>query len=165
MNEATDFFNKIIDNISNNISCCMLGRIETYNAKNMTADVLPLHENSTLLINVPVSFIRAGSFFIRAPYKKGDIVLIVFCDKDIENILLSGNVSKSNSSRKHSLDDAIVVGGIMPLTKNLPEEHLNDLVIAKDNLNSKIIMKENGDIEIKSNTKITVSGPTNSTTW
>ena len=108
-----------------------------------------LMENRPLLIEVPVSFIKAGPFVIRPPYKKGDIVLVVFADEDIDNVLLSGSVSEPNSTRKHSLDDAIIVGGIMPFTQTLPNEHIEDLVIAKDDFTTKIVVKEDGEIIIQ----------------
>ena len=148
-----DFFNKLSGNLVNGINSCMLGRIETFDASKMKANVVPLVKNKgnnkPLLIEVPVSFLKAGPFVIRPPYKKGDIVLVVFADEDIDNVLLSGNVSEPNSTRKHSLDDAIVVGGIMPFTTTLPNEHIEDLIIAKDDFTTKIVIKEDGEIIIQ----------------
>ncbi len=101
-----DFFNKLSGNLVNGINSCMLGRIETFDASKMKANVVPLVKNKDgnkpMLIEVPVSFIKAGPFLIRPPYKKGDIVLVVFADEDIDNVLLSGNISEPNSTRKHS---------------------------------------------------------------
>jgi len=148
-----DFFNKLSGNLVNGINSCMLGRIETFDASKMKANVIPLVKSKDgdkpMLIEIPVSFIKAGSFLIRPPYKKGDIVLVVFADEDIDNVLLSGNISEPNSTRKHSLDDAIVVGGIMPFTQTLPNEHIEDLVIAKDDFTTKIVVKEDGEIIIQ----------------
>lgn len=148
-----DFFNKLSGNLVNGINSCMLGRIETFDASKMKANVIPLVKNKDgdkpMLIEVPVSFIKAGPFLIRPPYKKGDIVLVVFADEDIDNVLLSGNISEPNSTRKHSLDDAIIVGGIMPFTQTLPDEHIEDLVIAKDDFTTKIVVKEDGEIIIQ----------------
>ena len=148
-----EFFNKLSGNLVNGINSCMLGRIETFDASKMKANVIPLVKNKDgdkpMLIEIPVSFIKAGSFLIRPPYKKGDIVLVVFADEDIDNVLLSGNISEPNSTRKHSLDDAIVVGGIMPFTQTLPNEHIEDLVIAKDDFTTKIVVKEDGEIIIQ----------------
>ena len=147
------FFNKLSGSLVNEINSCMLGRIETFDASKMKANVVLLVKNKDgnkpMLIEVPVSFIKAGPFFIRPPYKKGDIVLVVFADEDIDNVLLSGDISEPNSTRKHSLDDAIVVGGIMPFTQALPNEHIEDLVIAKDDFTTKIVVKEDGEIIIQ----------------
>lgn len=155
------FFDKLTENLTSGINNCMLGKIEKFDAKTMKAEVSPMVkyknkdgsvENRPLLIEVPVSFLKAGSFLIRPPYKKGDIVLVVFADEDIDNVLLSGHVSEPNSTRKHSLDDAIVVGGIMPFTQTLPNEHMEDLIIAKDDFTTKIVVKENGEIIIQGGT-------------
>ena len=152
------FFDKLTEYLTSGINSCMLGKIENFDAVTMKAEVSPMvkyknkdgsMENRPLLIEVPVSFIKAGPFLIRPPYKQGDIVLVVFADEDIDNVLLSGNISEPNSTRKHSLDDAIVVGGIMPFTTTLPNEHIEDLVIAKDDFTTKIVVKEDGEIIIQ----------------
>ena len=152
------FFDKLTEYLTSGINNCMLGKIEKFDAVTMKAEVSPMVkyknkdgsiENRPLLIEVPVSFIKAGPFVIRPPYKKGDIVLVVFADEDIDNVLLSGGGSEPNSKRKHSLDDAIVVDGIMPFTQTLPNEHIEDLVIAKDDFATKIVVKEDGEIIIQ----------------
>jgi hypothetical protein len=164
-----DFFNKLSGNLVNGINSCMLGKIEAFDSSKMKANVIPLVKNKDgdkpMLIEVPISFIKAGPFLIRPPYKKGDIVLVVFADEDIDNVLLSGNISEPNSTRKHSLDDAIVVGGIMPFTNTLPGEHGEDLVIGKDDFTTKIVIKEDGEILIESNKGITISGPSRTESW
>lgn len=169
-----NFFNKLSEQLTSNINSCTIGRIEKFDVKKMKAEVTPLvkyknkdgtMEKRPLLIEVPVSFLKAGSFIIRPPYKVGDIVLIIFADNDIENALLSGNISEPNSARVHSLDDAIIVGGIMPFIKELPKEHEKDLIIAKDDFSSKIVIKEDGEILIESDKGITISGPSRSESW
>lgn len=154
------FFDKLTENLTSGINNCMLGKIEKFDAETMKAEVSPMvkyknkdgsMENRPLLIEVPVSFLKAGPFVIRPPYKPGDIVLVVFADEDIDNVLLSGDISEPNSTRVHSLDDAIVVGGIMPFNTILPGEHSEDLIIAKDDFTTKIVIKDDGDIEMKGN--------------
>lgn len=153
-----NLLNKFGERITTNINSCTIARIEKFDAKKMKAEVTPLvkyknkdgsMEERPLLIEVPVSFLKAGPFVIRPPYKVGDIVLIVFADDDIENVLLSGDISEPNSTRVHSLDDAIVVGAIMPFTKELPGQHSDDLIIAKDDFSTKIVVKENGEIIVQ----------------
>ena len=169
-----DFFNKLTTNLTSGINNCMLAKIETFDHKKMKANVIPLVkyrnkdnsiEERPMLIEVPVSFVKAGPFVIRPPYQSGDIVLLVFADEDIENVLFSGDISEPNSARKHSLDDAIVVGGIMPFTKELPGEHSKDLVIAKDDFTTKIVLKEDGEILIESSKGVTISGPNRTESW
>lgn len=169
-----NFFYKLSNGIINGINNCMLGKIDNFNSKTMKADIMPLVkkryengevENVSLLIEVPVSAMKAGPFVIRPPYRKGDIVLVVFADSDIENALLSGDVSKPNSTRKHSLDDAIVVGGVMPFTNTLPEEHSKDLIIGNEDFSTKIVLKEAGGILFESDKEITIKGPSGTESW
>lgn len=145
----SQFFNMLSGNLTGQINSCMLGKIEKFDPTTMKAQVVPLIKDKPMLIEVPVSFMRAGPFIIRPPYKKGDMVLIVFADADIDNILLTGDVSEPNTNRSHSMDDAIVVGGIMPFTANLPGEHADDLVIAKSDLTVKIVLTQDGNIIIQ----------------
>ena len=158
MDNAMEFMKNLSGNITGGINNCMMGKIEKFDGETMKADVMPLVrvkskagelEEVSMLIEVPVSFLKAGPFVIRPPYKEGDIVLVVFADNDIENVLLSGDTSNPNSTRKHSLDDAIVVGSIMPYTVTLPGKHLDDLIIAKDDFTTKIVLKENGHIIVQ----------------
>lgn len=153
MDDAMEFMSGLTNGITAGINNCILGKIERFDGQSMKADIIPMVRSSdggaSMLIEVPVSFIKAGPFLIRPPYKKGDVVVVMFADNDIENVLLSGEISDPNSNRKHSLDDAIAIGSIMPFTKTLPDEHLSDLVIAKDDFSSKIVIKESGDIIIE----------------
>lgn len=166
MNSANDYFNKLINNIKSDINSCLIGRIEKFSGSNMKADVLPLHEDkSSMLINLPVASLNAGGFIIKPPYQKGDLVLVVFADSDIDNILYSGNVSNATSVEKHALKDGIVVGGILPFTKSIPNINSNDLVIGKSDLSGNIIFKSNGSIEIKSNRGVTIKGSSRTESW
>lgn len=158
MSEFLDFMDGFWEGTIEGINSCTIGKIEKFDATTMKADVVPLvkkknkdgtTEDISLLIEVPVSFMKAGPFLIRPPYKTGDIVLVVFADRDIENVLFSGDKGDPIRNDLHSLDNAIIVGGIMPFTKALPADHVNDLIIAKDDFSTKIVIKENGDIIIK----------------
>lgn len=169
MDEANKYIKGLLNGIAGDVNSCIIARIESFDSRKMKADVIPLIKDSdnkpvSMLIEVPVALVKAGGFIIRPPYKKGDVVVIVFADRDIDNVLLSGKVSNLNSSRKHSLDDAIVVGSIMPFTETLPAEHSSDLVIAKDDFTSKIVLKADGSIEIKGKS-VTISGRTETKTW
>lgn len=174
MDGAMEVLKNMSGGVYDNLKSCMLCKVEKFDAKKMKAELTPLlrnknkkgeYEEVQMLIEVPVAHFKAGPFIIRPPYKNGDIVVVIFADGDIDNILLSGDMSNPNSNRKHSFDDAIVISGIMPFNIELPEGHENDLIIAKDDFTSKLVFKEDGSIEIKSNKRITISGPTNSSTW
>lgn len=166
MSEAMKFFDNFAEKMSKGINTCMLCKIEEYDHEAMKAKVTPMvkvkygdeeTEQQELLIEIPVSHLKAGPFIIRPPYKPGDIVLVVFADRDIENVLLSGNKEDPNSTRKHSIDDAIIVQGIMPYINTLPGEHKDDLIIARDDFTTKIVLtEEHGDIIIKADRDVNI---------
>lgn len=71
------------------------------------------YESSPPLINVPVLKHRNENGAIFSPiYHPGDIGIVLFCDHDIDNILLSRAESEPASDRLHSLDDGIFLGVI-----------------------------------------------------
>lgn len=154
MDSANDFFNNLKGSLSEQTNSAMVCKVERFDATKMKADVLPLINNSdgtkpSMLIEVPVMLVKAGGFAIRPPYKKGDIVLVVFIDRDMDNFLRTGDTSTPETSREHSLDDAVVVGSVMPFTEELPSEGANDLVIGTEDFSSTVIIRPNGDIVIK----------------
>lgn len=153
-----EFMDKLTGNMTDGIKSCMVCKVDSFDAKKMKAELIPLlrvknqkdeYEEVEMLIEVPVAHLKAGPFIIRPPYKEGDIVVVAFTDADIENVLLSGDLSNPNSSRKHSLDDAILITGLMPFTKELPDGHENDLIIAMEDFETKLVLKENGEIIVQ----------------
>ena len=163
MEAANDFFNNIIDN-SKDFNTVKLGKVVKFDPVKMKADIQPLPSgDSSLLINVPVMTFKTGSFFIRLPLEVGDIVLVLFADNDLDNILLGGdNIA---TGRKHDLSDSICIGGITLFTERLSKDHGDDLIITNKDLTSKIVLSKNDGIEIKSDKRVTISGPTQSSTW
>lgn len=71
------------------------------------------YESSPPLINVPVLKHRNENGTVVSPvYHPGDIGVVLFCDQDIDNVLLSRSESEPASDRLHSLDDGIFLGVI-----------------------------------------------------
>jgi len=156
--EAIKLFRGIMAATANGIKTCTLGKIVRFDVQKMKADIQPLvrHRNKdgttaepSLLVEVPVAYIKTKDFMIRTPYAEGDIVLVVFADTDIDNVLLTGSMADPNSERTHSLDDAIAIGGITPYSESTPAEHSEDLLISTTDLETKIVLTKTGDIEIK----------------
>lgn len=86
-----------------------------------TVDVQPLcktmidgkYESQPPLLNVPVLKHRDSDGNLVSPsYQAGDIGLVVFCDSDIDNIIISRAESEPSSERVHAVDDGIFVGVI-----------------------------------------------------
>lgn len=101
-----------------------VGRVERVNP-NGTYDIQPLvmtmergdedGEKLPLLIEVPAIVhkvkIDGSSKLVEPDYQRGDKVLVSFCDRDVE-YALQGRLSLPQDFRRHSLNDAIVIGGL-----------------------------------------------------
>jgi hypothetical protein len=147
MNEAKEFFKKYKKDMVAGLNTCMLGQIERFDPAAMSADVTLLPDGD-LIIDVPVGIQQTEDFYIRVPYQVGDIVLVVFVQRDIDGIMRGGDAT--TSQRMLSMDDAVVVCGINLYTDDpLPASNPGDLVIGKKNGNSKIVLNAaNDDIEV-----------------
>lgn len=102
-----------------------VGRVERVNP-NGTYDIQPLvmtkeigsedGERLPLLIEVPAILhkvkIDGASKTIEPDYQKGDKVVVSFCERDVENAL-QGRLSLPQDYRRHSLNDPILIGGLL----------------------------------------------------
>lgn len=172
MSEGMKFFDGLVNEINNGMHNCLMARIETYDPVTMQADVTPLYkqkykdgkeEQMPMIIALPVAHLKAGPFIIRPPYKRGDIVMVAFSDYSTEEVLISGGSHAPRSSRKHSIDDGIVVAGIMVYTDTYPAQHGNDLLISKDDLSAKIVIQEDNTILIHTDKDVSVKATGNIT--
>ena len=124
------------------------GVVEEYNSKEQKARVKPLlkrniitpsgaeltPESLPILTDVPVMFPRSGDFFISFPVKKGDHVLLVFCERSLD-IFMTGTGGETNpiDLRMHHLADAVAYPGLYPFPQSLNDASPDDMVIGKDN--------------------------------
>ena len=90
------------ERLAANLRVAELVKVVRFDAQTMTIDAQPL---------VQVAALSMGDFTIRPWYKKGDIGLIVICDKDID-AALDGKIAEPPTDRNHDITDAIFVGGI-----------------------------------------------------
>lgn len=156
MKKAQEFFNKLSSGIIGGVNTCMLGQIERFDPVEMSADVVLLPDGD-LIVDVPVGMQQTSDFFIRMPYQEGDIVLVVFAQRDIDGIMRGGDATPSQ--RMLSLDDAIIVCGINLFTDDpLPAANAGDLVIGKRNGNAKIVLKQTNDDIAVTCSNFTING-------
>lgn len=132
----------------------ILAEILTYDPVLMQADLQPLIRDPDLeyapIVHASVSSLRAGGFVIRPPYQPGDIVVAVVIERGIDGVFATGGMADRVGARKHSLTDAIVVGGFTPRPRPLPEAHGADLLISTENGVNKIVMDQEGNITVYS---------------
>jgi hypothetical protein len=102
VSEATKFFDGIMGEAFSELHTCLLGKIQSFDGQKMTADVVPLAkrkladgrmEAMPLISQAPVMFMYANGFFIRPPLKPGDLVVVVFAERELDAVLLSGTLT------------------------------------------------------------------------
>lgn len=146
-------------------------RIEKYNHKSMYATVVLLNKKQLgdkqveipPIVEVPVAHLNAGGFIIRAPYQKGDIVQVIFNEKALDKLLISGKSEEVKLTRKFSYDDAVVVKGLkLESESDLNSDYSEDLLIENEDAGSRIVMKKDGSLSIETSgdTTIDTSGST-----
>lgn len=155
-NAASDFFGGLRKGLTENINVAIVGRIEKFEAKTMKADVAPLYPGYPLLIELPVLSFNGGGFAIRPIYKRGDLVLVVFTDKDMDNLIMDGKLQNLNSTRAHALEDGVVVGGLNAFSKPLDVSGASDSLVISGH-GAKVELKTNGQIELEGK-KVRIKG-------
>ena len=152
----------------NEINTMFLAIVEDYNVETGKITVLPKmkmlnnydeYVDRAMLVECPTSCIKARDFYLRIPYKKGDIVY-VGCSKDaLDNMLLDNNtgVSSLDGVRKFRLTDAVVLGGIFVDTENsMSNEYPDDFIIQNRQNNDIIVLKKDGGVQVRTSTKFQI---------
>jgi hypothetical protein len=149
--------NSIVNNVLNDIYTCMPAKILSYEGDKRRATVLPLIKRKFLdnvdlsnspITNVPISFYGVGNCYIQLPDKefKDQEVILLFSQRALDNWILNGKESTPVSFRKFDYNDAIAILSISNFSKKFNKS--DDMTIKYKE--SKIVIKENGDIEIGS---------------
>ena len=153
---------KMIKSEIDNINIALPAKINKIDKVKMIAEITLLakdedDEEISPIIEVPISHMKAGSFVIRPPYKKGDIVQVLFNQRCMDNLLVSGKSEVPESKRKFDLSDAVIIGGLKLEGKSYSSSNQNDLLIENLNNSDSIILKENGGIEINANSEVKIT--------
>ena len=114
----------------------ILAKILSYDPVLMQADLQHLIRDPEFeyapIGHASASCLRAGGFIIRPPYQPGDIVVAVVIERGIDGVFATGEKADRVGARKHSLTDAVVVGGFTPRPRPLPEQHGEKLYIGTE---------------------------------
>jgi hypothetical protein len=153
--KINELVKELIDNSLQDLHVALPAKIEKYDPQKMRAEVVPLAKKKLndqefempKILEVPVAHLNAGPFIIRPPYQKGDKVQILFNERALDNLLISGDPESTEYERKHSLDDAVVIKGLKTEQEaDLPSEENDSLYLANIDTNSRVFIRKNGDI-------------------
>mgnify|MGYP000901078340 CR=1 FL=1 len=156
MNRSIDFFKTIGKQMMKDLNVMMIAQIQSYNPSNNTATVVPLHTEPNTnevynpIPNIPIGFFSIGGYSIKVQPKNGDIILLIFCDYDMDNISIDGQTKDAKTTRTHSLQDAIV----LPLSINFLNNTFSatqDLIIQKDGTSAYAKLTQDGNWVLNGN--------------
>lgn len=146
--QANNFFEDFKKNIAAETNVCKMAKVVNFYPETMKVDVMPLpSEDNSMIINVPVATVRSKNFLIYYPLEADDIVILVFSDNDIDNILLGED--SVESERGHDISDCVCIGGITLLKDSLKVDEKDALVMQNISNTASISIKKDGDIKIK----------------
>lgn len=122
-NKGLEFFQELINSLNDNTFVAVIGKIIDYDSGSHLATVQPLEldddgskRNSVLQgcevikqARQTLEPIDDGKVKV-CPLSKGDEVVVLFLDGDIDNY--TGGEYKAASNRKHSINDGVVIGNL-----------------------------------------------------
>jgi hypothetical protein len=164
MTRRAEVIRAAIDAAIEEVRVALPGVVESVDVSAQTVDVRPLMLNRRIddagkvtqeelpkLPSVPISWPRAGGFFVTLPITKGDTGLIVFPDYSIDQWRAKGGSIPVDplDVRSHSLTSAIFFPGLHAKNSALNDAHAANMVLGKDG-GSQIHIKPTGEIHIGS---------------
>lgn len=133
-----------IDYRLQDVFVAMPAKVESYDAATQLCNVKPLLkrpiadgdggeavDSLPVINNVPVQTPRAGAFFLSLPIEKGDTVLLVICDYNIDQWLEKDEEVDPGDPRPHQLDGAVAIPGFYGQKRALKDAHAKNLVIGQ----------------------------------
>ncbi|PWU06784.1 MAG: hypothetical protein C5B43_01340 [Verrucomicrobia bacterium] len=99
-------------------------------------------------------FPRSGGASLTFPVLEGDNCLLLFSERSMDLWLTVGGQVTPDDPRKFDISDAIAIVGLYPFSVESPSENNTDVLLKyKD---SKIRIKESGDIVIQTSNKVAI---------
>ncbi|QTL96568.1 hypothetical protein GM661_00575 [Iocasia frigidifontis] len=158
--ELNKIIRKVIDDKLDKLNVALPARILKYDSSKLRGNIELLAKKELNgeqvtyppILEVPVSSIRAGTFVIIPPYQKGDVVQVLFNQKALDKLLITGEPEEVQYKRSFSLDDAVIIGGLqVEQADDLPNVGEN-LYIGSQDGETNIEITPGGEININCST-------------
>lgn len=162
---------RFIDSKLYGIYTSMPGIVKSYDDNSGMADILPIHKEGfqdlkgneiiqerPVIPNVPIMKFNTGGFFESFPIEIDTPVLIFFSSRSIDDYLYTDGKEPltADDGRKHDINDAFAIPMIITFKNSIPAVGKN-YVVGKKDLSSYFKIKENSDVEIKGNAKVSLT--------
>lgn len=153
-----EYFSKRMGNMQKSMFTATLARIIKIDFEYMRCDVQPLYDDEAKpIVDVPFGFMQNDDYVVRFPYKKGDVVFIVFCKEDMAPVLFEDGNREMAATEQFRQDDAFVIGGLHFFTKpitTIPKTHDESFLICRKDFKSRIELTKEGKIIVGTNEDI-----------
>jgi len=163
----SDLILEAIKKESLDLRVSMPGRVETYDRSIQKATIQPLLSVSykacpgtdydlPVITEVPVQWPSAnnGTAYMHLPLKSGDLGMIMFSDRALDNYLAAVpdnndkiQPKRPSKARYHDLTDGWFIPGILPFSNALNNIDSDDIIIRNGDM--RIEMEDNGTIALK----------------
>lgn len=141
----------VIDGRIARINTALPATVESYDSTNNTvAVIVPVRHSEDAaypkLSGIPLVFPRFTNGGLRFPINKGDGVLILFIQQDIDKYLMGSSGEVSMSQRKFSISDAVAIPGLFPLGNPPPNASEDSVELSYGS--SRLTIEKNGKIKL-----------------
>lgn len=166
--KLSQLIDAMINEALDDVHTAIPARVEKFNPQTLRGEVVPLvkrkleqdgePEALPPILDVPFQMPKAGPFIMRFPVRRGDTVLVVFSERALDYIMTDGEPQDPRLRRRHALDDAIAIPGLMHLGEGkLPGEHGDDAILLHRDNGVKIVLQADG--------KVLIENPDKSAKW
>lgn len=141
------------------VHVCLPARVEKYDAATQKADVKPLLKKRykidgdvelPVVTSVPVQWPSAanGAAYLHLPVAKGDLGMLVFCERSLDAWLQgAGQIVSPDDPRHHHLSDGIFVPGLRPFGSPLAATSAANAVLQNGQM--RVELSPDGKISIQ----------------
>jgi hypothetical protein len=114
-------------------------------------------EDLAIVNNVPVWMPTSGGASITLPVKQGDVCLLVFVERSLDEWLTGdGQEKMPEDARKHAINDAVAFVGLRSFGMENPADNGDDVLIRFND--AKISIKPDGKVVIDAD-KVEINAP------
>ena len=139
------------------------GKVEKYDPSTQTASIKPLLKRKEeaadgtysvdtlgVIDDVPVAHPRGGGNFVHFPLKAGDNVLLVFCDRSIDDYVESDGRTdiEPKEARTNDISDAVAIPGFYPTPKALTNVNSNDFIFGREDNRGIVKISSSGVVDV-----------------
>lgn len=108
-------------------------------------------EEHPILTEIPIGYTQTSKYAITLPINIGDTGQLIFNERQLDNWVVNNEIKEPDDTRKHSLSDALFIPNFVSRENNLTSVSQSDFEIRTKSGNGKIIVTEDGKIELERN--------------